>query len=420
MAAPSRPTTRDALAAFRHRNFRIFWIGALLSNTGSWLQNTTVPFVVWRLTESPAWVGGVAFLQFIPVVVVSPLGGSLADRYQRRTVLLVTQSAMAVVALAFWAVWLADAMTLPAVVALVVVSGMVAGVNIPSWQAFVSELVPRESLLNAVTLNSLQFNAARAFGPALGGVVLGALGVGWAFVINALSYAAVLVALGMVVVPRLERDSTSGGVLAGFRAAVRYSRGLSGVVVCLVSVFALGFLGGPVFSLLVVFAEDVFGVGDGLYGLLAASLGIGSILAAPLVAGRWSALARSRLLGASMATYGVALVVFALAPVFALAVAALVAAGGAYLAIASTLNTTVQLQVSETMRGKVLALYIMLLTVAMPLGSLLQGFLADTVGPRPTVAAAGGVFVVIVGVLVGGGHLLDVDGEGDPGRRVLT
>lgn len=398
----TRPGVRDALAAFQHRNFRVFWIGALLSNTGSWLQNTTIPFVVYGLTGSAAWVGAMAAFQFVPVVLMGPLGGALADRYPRRSVLLVTQSAAAVLALAFWLTWVTDRLTMPALIGLVLVSGVVAGLNIPSWQAFVSELVPRESLLNAVTLNSLQFNAARAFGPALAGIVLG-WGVGWAFVLNALSYLAVLVALALVRVPRLERSPREGSVLADFVAAARATGDLPGVRVCFLAVTALGVLGGPLFQFLVVFAKEVFGVDDGMYGLLGAALGIGAIVAAPYVAGRGTGMPRSTLLTGAMVLYGAAIAVFALSPWFALAVAVLAVAGGGYLAIASTLNTTIQLQVPEVMRGKVLSLYIMLLTAAVPVGSLIQGRLVETFGPRPVVATAGVLFAVM-------GMWLRVDG----------
>ncbi len=421
MAEPARrPGTRDALAAFRHRNFRVFWFGALLSNTGSWLQNTTIPFVVYRLTGSAAWVGAVAFLQFVPIVVLGPVAGAIADRYARRTVLLVTQSALALLALGFWGVWLSDRASLGAIVVLVVLSGIVAGLNLPAWQAFVSELVPRDDLLNAVTLNSLQFNASRAFGPALGGLVLG-IGVGWAFLANALSYVAVIVALAMVRLVAPVRDRRHGSVLTDFRDAVRFTHRLPGVRTCFAVVVALGLLGGPLFQLLVVFADEVFGVDDQLYGLLGAALGIGAIVAAPFVAGRGSGLPRSTLLGGAVVAYGVAVTAFALAPVFPMAVVALMVAGGAYLAIASTLNTTIQLQVPEVLRGKVLAVYLMLLTAAMPVGALVQGFLVQAVGPRPVVAVAGATFAgLALWLRWGSDRLATVDDEGlrsvdDPG-----
>jgi len=392
---PDRPGLRQALTAFHYRNFTLFWSGAVLSNTGSWVQSVTVPYVIYQVTGSAAWLGFATFMQFLPIVITGPIGGALADRYHRRSILLFTQSAQALAALALWAVWVSGHATTAAIVGLVALSSVFAGLNLPSWQAFVSELVPREVLLNAVTLNSTQFNAARAFGPALGGLILGAFGPGPAFMINALSFLAVIGALALIRVPRLAKPPASErrGVYREFGDAMRYARRVPGILACLLVVLALGALGSPIFQLLVVFAKKVFLVGGVAYGMLAASMGIGAVLAAPIIAGPGSGLRRSRLVGIALTVYGGCLVAFALAPGYAVAVVALLFAGGGYLAISSTLNTTIQLQVDESMRGKVLALYVMFLTLAVPVGALVQGWLAEVFGPRVTVAGAGLAFL---------------------------
>ncbi len=398
--------------AFRYRNFRLFWIGALLSSTGTWVQGVTVPFVVLQLTGSAAWVGFAGFAQFLPAVLVGPLAGSLADRFHRRSVLLVTQSLMAADALLLWIMWIAGVRNPWAIVGAVAIGGVTAGLNIPSWQAFISELVPREVLLNAVTLNSTQFNAARAFGPAVGGLVLGLLGAGPAFLINAISFLAVIVALLMIHVPRLDRAHDDRGVLRQFAEGLRYARRMPGILACFVLVLALGALGSPVFQLLAVFADQVFHVGDLAYGFLGAALGIGALLAAPVIAGPGSGLARSRLVMLGTTVYGAALVLFALAPWYGLAIVGLLLCGGAYLAIASTLNTTLQLQVDELMRGKVIAAYIMFLTLAIPLGTLAQGALADVIGARATVASAGALFLAATWWLrLGTGYVRAMDDD---------
>ncbi|MCB1015026.1 MAG: MFS transporter [Acidimicrobiales bacterium] len=388
---------RDAARAFHHRNFALFWTGAVLSNTGTWVQNVTVPFVVFQLTGSAGWLGVAGFAQLFPAWLMGPLGGVVADRFPRRTVLLVTQSAMAVLALAEAAVWAAGVRNAVVIVGIVAVSGVVAGLNIPSWQAFVSELVPREDLLNAVTLNSAQFNASRAFGPALGGIVLATSGVTWAFLVNGLSYVAVIAALVLIRVPVIATRRTGRPrVLAEFAATIRYTRTKPGIVTCILVVIALGLFGSPVFTLLVVFADDVFGVGRGLYGLLGAALGLGAILGTPVVAGWGSGLLRSRLITGALVVYGASLMAFALAPGYWWGVAALLVAGAGYLAVASTLNTTLQLLVDEEMRGKVLALYLMGLTGTVPLGNLAQGWLTEAIGPRPTVLLGGAAFLAVV------------------------
>ena len=410
---PARPGVRGSLVAFESRNFTLFWVGALISNTGSWVQNVTVQFVIYQITGSSAWLGLAAFMQFIPFVVTGPIGGALADRYDRRAILIASALAQAVSAIGLWAVWNAGVRNALVIIAIVFVNGLIAGINIPSWQAFVSELVPRTHLLNAVTLNSAQFNAARFFGPLVGGMVLALLGASWAFFLNALSFAAVIGALLLIRVPRLVKATGSDrtGVIQGFVESLRYSRRRPGIAVCLVVVLALGGLGSPMNQLLAVFADDVYGVGDFAYGVLGAAGGLGAIFGTPLIVGPGARLRRSRLVAISMLVYGIAVVAFGLAPVYPLGVAMLLITGAGYLAIASTLNTTVQLQVDEIMRGKVIALYVMCLTIALPLGGLAQGLLAQFIGPQAAVALFGAGFLGVWAWLRfgGGDHLAEMD-----------
>ena len=407
--AAARPGLREAGAALRIPEFRRFWVGATISNSGTWMQNVTVPYVLFQMTGSASWVGLASFLQFLPALVMGPLGGTLADRYPRRTVLLVAQSALAVAAVGLWLLWSSGAAAPWSITAMVAVFGAIAGTSIGAWQAFVSELVPRHLLLNAVTLNSAQFNAARAVGPALGGLVLGTLGPSWAFGLNALSYAAVLIALATIHPAPVERSPRTGSVLGELRETVGYVRAMPGIATCIVVVVALGFFGNPVFPLLAVFAEEVFEVSGFRYGLLGAALGVGGVLATPLVAGRGSALARSGLVGGALGVYGASLLAFAVSPVFPMAVLFLLVAGGGYLALASTLNTTIQVQVDERRRGKVLALYVMGLTSSYPVGSLVQGALADVVSVRLVTACSGAALLAVLATLLRSGRLRSMD-----------
>jgi len=410
---PARPGLRDALVAFRYRNFALFWSGALLSNSGTWVQNVTIPVVVFEITGDVRWLAVTGAMQFLPFVLMGPIGGWMADRYDRRSVLIATQSASALLALLLWVAWITDNRSVGLIMGLVVVSGFVTGVNIPSWQAFVSELVPREVLLNAVTLNSTQFNASRFFGPALGGLVLAYLGIGWAFLVNALSYVVVVVAVLLIKVPKLPKsDSELSAVFGRFIDALRYSRDRPGIVACFIAVVALGAFGSPMTNLFVVFAEQVFLVDEAGYGFLAASLGLGSLIAAPLIAGPGAGMKRGRLVELAMLAYGLAVIGFGVMPFYNAAIVALAIAGAAYLALASTLNTTIQLQVDETMRGRVIAVYIMFLTAALPIGMLVQGFIAQVVGPQAAVTLFGVLFLAVLAWLRFGTDLLrHVDDE---------
>lgn len=413
-AEATSDTPVGALEALRHRNFALFWCGALVSSTGTWVQNVTVPFVVFGITSSATWVGVAAFAQLLPLALSSLVGGWLADRVRRRNILIVTQVLSGVVAGLLWLSWVSDQASLWVLLGLVAVGGTVAGITIPAWQAFVTELVPRRLLLNAITLNSAQFNAARAFGPAVGGVVLAQLGVAWAFALNAVSFVVVAAAVAAISVVGTHQRRTPGergdGVWRGLVSSAGYVRRHRGLSTCVLAVGALGLLASPVNSLVVVFADAVFEVGRVRYGVLAAALGTGSVLAAPLVAGRGSCLLRSHLVGGALVVHAVALVAFALSPTYVVAVVWLVAAGAGYLAVAATLNTTLQLQVDDHRRAKVLALYITVFTVAIPAGALVQGALASVVGVRVVVAVAAALLVGVTAVLWFGGRLASLDG----------
>ena len=406
----SRPPSGLARSAraFRHRDFRVFWLGALASNSGTWLTNLAVPFVLYDLTRSAFWVGLASLAQFLPGVLLAPAGGAIADRYERRRVLLGTQAGMALSSAALWLVWVTGLATPAAIMVLVAVAGAFAGVNLPSWQSFVNDLVPREDLASAVALNSLQFNAARSIGPAVAGVLLATLGPAWAFGLNAVSFLFVLVAL-LLVRRRVRPGRRSGreGVLRGFAVAVRYARRQPGVRVAIGVSILVGFLGNPLFTLTVVFASDVFHVGAVGLGLMNTALGVGAVLAAPAVAGARTSLTRARVTGAALLLYAGATIVFGVARDVVVGSLALLVIGGCYLAVISSANTAIQMIVTERLRGRVLAVRIMFLTARVPAGAVLQGWLVDRVGPHWTVAGAG-VALGVVAVLftLPGGRLL--------------
>ena len=396
------PTTargiRHAARAFRHRDFTIFWLGALASNTGSWVQNLAVPYVLYQVTESAFWVGLATFTQFVPVMLLGPLAGSIADRFDRRKVLLTTQSLMALAALALWAAWASGVRSPGAILALVAVAGVFGGINIPSWQSFVNDLVPRDDLLSAVTLNSLQFNAARALGPGIAGILLASLGPSWAFFLNGISFVFVLGALLAVRNRQVALETAlSGGFLRQFRRAMAYTRRQPGILIGIVVAILVGGLGNPVFQFTVVFAAEVYDVGPLGLSLLNVSLGLGAVLAAPLVSG-WD-VSRADLVRWGLLVYGGAIVAFAVAPVYVVGLLALVVVGGGFLVVISSTNTSVQVIVADHMRGRVMALRIMAFTGAYPLGALLQGSLSDLIGARPTVAGAGTILVAAAVVL---------------------
>jgi MFS family permease len=385
---------RHAGRAFKHRDFTVFWLGALASNTGSWVQNLAVPYVLYQETSSAFLVGLAAFLQFVPSLLLGPLAGSLADRFDRRRLLLVTQTMMAAAAVALWLAWSSGVRGSVAILALIALSGTAAGVNLPAWQAFVNDLVPRRDLLSAVTLNSLQFNAARAVGPAFAGVILATLGAGWAFFLNAVSFGFVLVALASIRSRQVGRTTPlAGGSLRQFRRALTYVRHRDGILIALVIVLLVAGFGNPVAQFTVVFAGEVYHVGPVALGLLNVALGVGAVLAAPLVSG-WESVTRASLERWALLVYALAVIAFGLSPSYALGVVSMVVVGGGFLVVVSVTNTSIQTIVADHMRGRVMAIRIMAFTGAFPLGAIVQGALADRIGPRATVTGAGVVLLV--------------------------
>jgi MFS family permease len=381
--------------ALRHRNFAIFWTGALASNTGTWLQNLVIPYVLYEQTHSALLLGLATFGQFVPTMVFGPLGGTIADRFDRRRVLLVTQSLLALAAAALWLAWIIGFRASGAILGLVALCGVFTGLSMPSWQAFVNDLVPPEDLLSAVTLNSLQFNAARAVGPAMAGVLLATIGPGWAFFLNAVSFGCVLLGLWLVrLEPVARHPLASGGFIRQFRRALTYAASQPGIILSILVVMLVGALGNPVFQFTVIYARDVFSTGPLGLGLMNLALGVGAVAAAPVASG-WDSLSRSGLVRWSLLIYGAAIIAFASSRSYAMALVALVVVGGSFLVVVSVTNTATQVMVADHMRGRVIALRIMAFTGAYPLGALAQAAIADVIGPRWTVRGAGGLLFLV-------------------------
>ncbi len=381
---------RHGVRAFKHRDYRLFFIGALASNSGSWLQNLAVPFVLFELTQRSVWVGLAGFAQFIPAFLLGPIGGNLADRMDRRKVLLASQTLMAVSAFMLWGTWVVGWRNPWLILAVTALTGIFSGIMIPSWQAFVPSLVPKEDLASAITLNSTQFNAARAIGPALAGLLLATAGPAAAFLLNGLSFVAVIAVL-VVVRPKYgqRRTSAPDGILSGFVSALGYIRRRTGVMVGMLCAILVAFFGNPVTQFTVVFADEVYNAGARVVGVLAAAVGIGAVLIAPALSSFDTAVSRSTVVRIGLPGYALAVISFGLAPNWPIGLLALLFVGAGFLAVIATTNTAIQLIVADDMRGRVMSARVMGFTLSFPLGSLLQGFLADVFGPQVTVVGSG-------------------------------
>ncbi len=380
--------------ALRRPNFRLFFAGQLASLSGSWVQQTALAWLVYRLTDSSLWLGLVAFAGLLPILLLGIPAGHLADRVSRHRLLLAAHSVALLQALALAALTLAGDVDVYQHMELAALLGCVQAIEMPARQAFIAELVPREELPNAIALNSALFNAARFIGPALAGVIIAVAGEGWAFAVNAASFAAILVALlamgGSVRAPRERGHATHDGFWAGV-ALVRGDPLLRGVMAMVMTVSLVGL---PFSLLMPVVARDLYGGAAGLLGTLLAANGAGAFCAALWLAARATGSGHRRAISGAALAAGVALLGFSTLPPTWLALPLLAATGFAFTTLVATCNTTLQLRVPDGLRGRVMALFSVLFVGLFPLGNLLAGSLAEWLGPRPVIALFGGCCVV--------------------------
>lgn len=309
--------------------------------------------------------------------------------------LITAQILMAGAAFVLWGAWALDFHEPWVILAITALTGVFSGIMIPSWQAFVPSLVPKADLPSAITLNSTQFNASRAIGPALAGLLLATVGPGWAFFLNGVSFVAVIGAL-MMVHPAQTSYATAAkaSVVNEFRSALQYIRRRTGILVSIVCAMLVAFFGNPVTQFTVVFADQVYGAGPRVLGVLAAAVGIGAVMVAPALSTWDTRVNRSDVVRVGLPLYGVAVIAFGMAPNWPLGLLALLFVGAGFLAVIATTNTAVQMIVADSMRGRVMSARVMGFTLAFPLGSLAQGFLGDLIGPQATVIASGSVLLI--------------------------
>jgi MFS family permease len=383
------------LRAFRHRDFRRFWLGALVSNSGTWLQNLTLPYVLLLITDQATWAGISAFASLFPSVLLAPVAGNVADRFDRRRVLIVGQTMSATAALGLWATYASGQREPAIIVAVAAIGGLISGFTIPAWQSFIPLLVPVEDLPSAITMNSLQFNAARAIGPAAGGAFIAAAGPSAAFFANAMSFAAVVLALLLIDPGDTNQQRERRPIIAGFREALGYARGQPGILMGIGIAAIVAFLGFPVVTFVVVFAQQVYDVGPIGLGILSALLGLGAILGAPIVSGMFGDLERARIVRFALPLYGAAILLFGSSTGPLQGAIGLLAAGTCFMALVATSNTAVQSIVADRIRGRVMALRIMTFTASYPIGALIQTRISDALSPRIVVSTAGTAIVVL-------------------------
>ncbi|GAA2386166.1 MFS transporter [Streptomyces glaucosporus] len=394
-AAGPKPSTFSSL---RIRNYRLFAMGQLVSNTGTWMQRIAQDWLVLSLTGSATAVGITTALQFLPMLLFGLYGGVIADRYPKRRLLLFTQAAMGLTGLALAALTLSGNVRVWHVYALAFVLGLATVVDNPARQSFVSEMVGPRQLANAVSLNSANFQSARLIGPAVAGVLITAVGSGWAFLLNGLSFIAPLTSLLMMRPAELHGVETAPRAKGQLREGLRYVRSRPDLIwpitlVGFVGTFAYNF---PIW--LTAFTDEVFDEGAGTYGLLNTLMAIGSVTGALLAARRGTS--RMRVMVGAALLFSVLEMAAALSPSFWLFAALMVPIGVIALTFNVTANSTVQLASDPAMRGRVMSLYMMVFMGGTPIGGPLMGWITDAYGAR-TGFLAGGLISAVAAVATG-------------------
>ncbi|MCX8037662.1 MAG: MFS transporter [Candidatus Sumerlaeia bacterium] len=387
-SAPPSPF-HSIFRALRYRNYRLFFIGQGISLVGTWMQAVAMSWLVYRLTGSALLLGVVGFASHIPTFLFSPIAGVLADRWDRRRMLIAAQAAAMGQALVLAALVFSGWIAAWQIIALGVVVGVVTAFDIPTRQSFVAEMVERkEDLGNAIALNSFLFNSARILGPSIGGILIAAVGEGVCFLLNGLSYLGVIVALSAM---RLERKSARQRrhVLTELKEGFAYAYRFPPVRSLLLLLGAMTLLAAPYSTLLPVFAKDVLQGGSHAQGFLMAAAGCGALAGAVFLASRRSVAGLGRVIVSGMMLIGIGQVVFSQSRVLPLSLLAMVAAGFGMMVMMASCNTILQTLVDDDKRGRVMSLYTMAFMGAGPTGSLLAGFLAAHAGAPATVLTGG-------------------------------
>ena len=407
---------RDRLTALsralHHRNYRLFFAGQLVSLTGTWMQIVAQSWLVYRLSGSAELLGLVGFAAQGPVFLLAQVGGAVADHHDRRRILVATQAAAMVLAATLAAVTLAGVVRVWEVFGLAALLGTVNAFDVPTRQAFVVEMVGRDDLQNAIALNSSMFNVARLLGPAVAGVMVAAVGEGWCFLANAVSFVAVIAGLLAMRLPPFAAPPDGVPIFTRVRAGLGHVAASRPIRTLLLLVGLMSLVGMPYTVLMPIFAGHILGGGPERLGALMSAAGLGALAAALALASRKGLAGLGPLIARAVMGFGLALILFSASRWFALSLVLLLVVGFCQMTHMAAANTLVQSMVPDAYRGRVMATYSMMFLGMAPFGALMAGLAAGAIGAPATVAAGGGV--CILGGLLFARALPSLRGGGTP------
>ena len=385
----------DLLRALRSRNYRLFFGGQSVSLVGTWITRIATSWLVYRLTGSELLLGVVGFCGQIPTLVLAPFAGVLVDRRDRHRILVYTQILSALQSLALAALALAGIITVGEVLALQVVQGIINAFDTPARQSFVVDMVEdRAHLPNAIALNSSMVNGSRIIGPSIGGVLIAAFGEGWCFLIDAISYIAVIASLLAMTIDRKPRQTRNTRAIEELREGFRYVTRFPPMWSALALLALVATMGMPYTVLMPAIAANTLHGGPHTLGFLMTASGAGALVGALYLASRSSVLGLGRVMVAATSLFGLTLMLFALSHQLWLSLVVLPFVGAGMMVEMASTNTVLQTIVEEQLRGRVMAFYTMAFLGTAPIGSLLAGVVADRIGAQATIMLGGAACLI--------------------------
>ena len=414
-AAESRSRLQDMVRSLRHRNFQLFFSGQLISLVGTWMDTVAESWLVYRLSHSSLLLGVAAFAGQIPIFLLAPLGGVVADHVNRRKVVIATQAWSMVLASCLAFLTLTNRITVIEVIALASLMGVVNAFDIPARQAFLVEMVGREDLMNAIALNSSMFNGARVIGPSIAGLLVASIGEGWCFFANAVSYIAVIVGLLMMRIEKAHVPRRTGSPLEHILEGFHFVSNTAPIRAILLLVGLVSVVGMPYSVLMPVFAQKILHGNARTLGILMGATGIGALCGALTLASRKGVHGLGKYIFLTCGGFGAFLILFSFSRWYLLSVILLVPVGYCMMLQMAVSNTLIQAMVPDDLRGRTMAAYSMVFMGMAPIGALLAGVAADHISAPDTVAAGGAV--AILGAVAFARHLPKIRVEA---RRLIV
>jgi MFS family permease len=386
--------------ALKNRNYQYFFVGQLLSLIGTWMQSVAQAWLVYRLTGSTVLLGLISFSGQIPVFLLAPIGGAIADKYNRQRILQITQTTAMVLASILTILTLTGTIQVWHIFVLSALLGLTNSFDIPTRQAFIVDIIKREDLTNAIALNSSMFNGARIVGPAIAGLLVASVGEGWCFGINAVSYIAVLIGLFLIKIEAQKKVPMPGSAISNIIEGFQFVAKTSPVRSLLLLLGVVSLMGSPYAVLMPIFADQILNGGVSGLGILMGASGVGALAGALALAARKSLKGLGRWIAFASAGFGTCIVLFSFSRSFWLSAAFLVPAGFAMMIQMAASNTLVQSMVPDNLRGRVMAVYSMMFMGMAPLGAIFAGTVAVNIG-APYTVAIGGTICVIGAIIFG-------------------